>query len=481
MSSASGTRDKVAVHASIPSVDRLLRAAPVGESLARHGRALTLETMRVLLDEIRAGAHPSLGAANPFDEGAFGQLLAARLAALLAPSQRRVLNLTGTILHTNLGRALLPESAIRALADAASAPTNLEYDLALGRRGERDRHVSQWLCRLTGAESATVVNNNAAAVLLMLNTLGPRREVIVSRGELIEIGGAFRIPDIMARAGCRLIEIGTTNRTHLSDYAQAIGPRTAALMKVHTSNYEIRGFTASVGETALASLAREHGLPLISDLGSGTLVDLERYGLPHEPTAREMIARGVDLVSFSGDKLLGGPQAGMIVGRADLVARLNRNPMKRALRVDKLRLAALEAVLRLYTDPDRLATELPALRLLGRPADAIHACALALQPALEAALGDAAEVRVVACHSQIGSGALPADLLPSHALAIRPRDAGRHAGRRVEALAAAFRALPLPLIGRIQNDELLFDLRALEDPGTLTDQLQHLRLPVARR
>ncbi len=480
MTNPSGTNDMAAAHAAIPSVDRLLRSAQLVAAIARHGRPLTLETVRVLLEEIRAGAHAALSVSGSFDEAGFGQLLVTRLAELLAPSQRRVLNLTGTILHTNLGRALLPASAVRALADAANEPTNLEFDLGSGQRGERDRHVSHWLCRLTGAASATIVNNNAAAVLLMLNTLGSRREVIVSRGELIEIGGAFRVPDIMARAGCRLVEVGTTNRTHLSDYANAIGPRTAALMKVHTSNYEIRGFTASVGETALAKLAHEHDLPLISDLGSGTLVDLERYGLPHEPTAREMIARGVDLVSFSGDKLLGGPQAGLIVGREDLIERLNRNPMKRALRVDKLRLAALEAVLRLYADPDRLATELPALRLLCRPADAIHAGALALKPALETALGGTAEVRIVDCQSQIGSGALPADRLPSHALAIRPLGTGRHSGRRVEALAAAFRELPLPVIGRIQDDELLFDLRALEDPAVFAGQLPKLRLPAAR-
>ena len=460
--------------ASIPSVDLLLRSAAALAQIETHGRPLVLETIRVLLDEVRAGRTPTLLIGDAFDNEEFARRLALHIGALLAPSQRRVLNLTGTVLHTNLGRAVLPQSALDALLVAAREPSNLEYDLARGARGERDRHVEGWLCRLTGAEAATVVNNNAAAVLLMLNTLAARKEVIVSRGELIEIGGAFRLPDIMARAGCKLVEVGTTNRTRLDDYAQAIGPRTAALMKVHTSNYEVQGFVASVAEEPLARLAHEHGLPLISDLGSGTLIDLERYGLPHERTAREMVEKGVDLVSFSGDKLLGGPQTGLIAGTKALIARINRNPLKRALRMDKLRLAALEAVLRLYGDPDRLQETLPTLRWLAKPADEIERVALTLLPALQKALGDTANVELVPCNSQIGSGSLPADLLPSFALALKPRDAGRRAGRRVEELAAAFRGLPLPVIGRIQENVLLFDLRTLDDPAALLSQLTHL-------
>jgi L-seryl-tRNA(Ser) seleniumtransferase len=382
------------------------------------------------------------------------------------PSQRRVFNLTGTVLHTNLGRALLAEEAIAAAVAAMRSPTTLEYDLSGGGRGERDDHIAPWLLRLTGAEAATAVNNNAAAVLLVLGALAGGREVIVSRGELIEIGGAFRIPDIMARAGCRLVEVGTTNRTHLKDYAAAIGPDTAAIMKVHPSNYAVSGFTKSVSAAELVPLAREKGLPLIEDLGSGTLVDLETWGLPHEPTAREAIAAGIDVVTFSGDKLLGGPQAGLIVGRKHLIERISRNPLKRALRLDKVRLAALEATLRLYADPARLAERLPTVRALAQPAAEIRARAERLLPAVAKAIGDNAQVGIEPVRGQIGSGALPVDLLPSFALAVRAKGLDR--------LAADFRRLPIPVIGRISEGALYFDLRTLDDEAAFAAQLDKL-------
>jgi L-seryl-tRNA(Ser) seleniumtransferase len=303
-------------------------------------------------------------------------------------------------------------------------------------------------------------------VLLVLGALAGGREVIVSRGELIEIGGAFRIPDIMARAGCRLVEVGTTNRTHLKDYAAAIGPDTAAIMKVHPSNYAVSGFTKTVSAAELVPLAREKGLPLIEDLGSGTLVDLETWGLPHEPTAREAIAAGIDVVTFSGDKLLGGPQAGLIVGRKHLIERISRNPLKRALRLDKVRLAALEATLRLYADPARLAERLPTVRALAQPASEIRALAERLLPAVAKAIGDSAQVGIEPVRGQIGSGALPVDLLPSFAIAVRAKGLDR--------LAADFRRLPIPVIGRISEGTLYFDLRTLDDEAAFAAQLDKL-------
>lgn len=454
----------------LPAIDELLRTNEAGALCVRYGRELVTDILR----EVTAAARARLAAdTDVMATDAAGLLTAAatRLASLMAPTLRPVFNLTGTVLHTNLGRAPLPAEAIEAMCAVAANPANLEFDLASGKRGDRDSLVEEWICRLTGAQAATVVNNNAAAVLLLLNTLALRREVLVSRGELVEIGGAFRVPDVMARAGARLVEVGTTNRTHAADFSSAIGAKTALVMKVHTSNYSIEGYTAVVPETELAAIAHARDLPCVVDLGSGTLIDLTHYGLPREPTVADTIAAGADLVTFSGDKLLGGPQAGIIAGRADLVRRIKRNPMKRALRVDKLTLAALGAVLRLYADPARLRERLPSLRLLTRSADDIAELARRVAPAVGAAVGNAAAVAIVACRSQIGSGALPVDLLPSWALELRPRTAG---GRAPEKLARAFRALPQPVIGRIADGALLFDLRCLDDAAAFIAQLEHL-------
>jgi L-seryl-tRNA(Ser) seleniumtransferase len=448
----------------LPSVDLVLRQEESVILIRRYGRAPVVAAIR---DEL-AVRRRVLREAGGTEEPAVPQLLEQvrlRLAERSAPSLRRVFNLTGTVLHTNLGRAALPREAIDAVVAVAGAPSNLEYDLATGKRGDRDTHLEAALCRLTGAEAATVVNNNAAAMLLVLNTLAARKEVPTSRGELVEIGGSFRIPEIMARAGARLREVGTTNRTHLADYANALGPRTALVMKVHTSNYVIEGFTASVREPELAQLCKEHGVPFVVDLGSGALVDLRDYGLPHEPTPAESLANGADIVTFSGDKLLGGPQAGIIVGRADLVARIKRNPLKRALRVDKLTVAALAAVLAIAEDPERLAERLPALRALTRPLDDVHRSAARVAVALAPALKDFV-VEVVDCASEIGSGAQPGRDIPSAAVAVTPR-AAKGRGSALQRLAAAFRALPIPVIGRVQDNALLLDCRCLLEPADI--------------
>lgn len=451
-----------------PSVDEVLRSPHCELAITRHGRQATTGAVRQVLERLRRDQGV---AAVPVE--AIAERALASLEEQERPSQRPVINLTGTVLHTNLGRALLAEEAIEAVVAAMRAPSNLEYEIATGQRGERDAHVRGLIRELTGAEDAVLVNNNASAVLLVLNTLAREREAIVSRGELIEIGGAFRMPDIMARAGAMLREVGTTNRTHLRDYAEAIGPQTGLLMKVHTSNYLVQGFTAEVSPAELAKLGREHGVPFVDDLGSGTLVDLARWGLRHEKTVQDALKGGADLVTFSGDKLLGGPQAGIVAGRKDLVAKLAKNPLKRALRLDKLRLAALEATLKLYRDPDRLAQRLPTLRLFTRSAAELRALAERLLPALSGAVGTGWTVEIVDCSSQIGSGALPLETLPSAGLALKP--AGKSSGSAVEGLTAAFRALPLPVIGRISQGALLFDLRCLEDEAAFASQLSQLK------
>ncbi|MFL9824601.1 L-seryl-tRNA(Sec) selenium transferase [Rhodoplanes sp. SY1] len=458
----------------LPSVDDVLKADAAIVAIDRFGRSATVAAVRAMLDEKRAALRTGGGAREADVSSArVAEAAFVRLIAEARPTVRPVLNLTGVVLHTNLGRAVLAEAAIEAAVTAMRQTIALEFELSTGKRGERDTLVRDLLCELTGAEDATVVNNNAAAVLLVLNTLAKGREAIVSRGELIEIGGAFRMPDIMARAGAKLVEVGTTNRTHPKDYAAALSERTGLVLKVHTSNYRIEGFTAAVPARDLVALTREKTVPVVDDLGSGTLIDLSRFGLAHEPTVAEAVAAGADLVTFSGDKLLGGPQAGFIVGRRDLIRKINRNPMKRALRVDKIRLAAIEATLRLYRDPDRLADKLPTLRHLARPQADILAQAQRLAPALAAALGETFDVTAAACNSQIGSGALPQETLPSAALVARPRTE-RGAGRALERLAQVLRDLPVPVIGRIADGALVLDLRCLDDEVGFLDALGSL-------
>jgi L-seryl-tRNA(Ser) seleniumtransferase len=462
----------------IPSVDKLLRTPDAKTLIDSFGRQPVTNAVRNDLATLRqALAKKDNVEGGDVSSANILARVAARLEADLSPSLKPVFNLTGTVLHTNLGRAPLPEEAIDAIAAVSRGASNLEYNLATGKRGDRDVHVEETLAELIGAEAITVVNNNAAAVLLMLNALALRKEVIVSRGELIEIGGAFRIPDIMSRAGVKLREVGTTNRTHPKDFEEAINPKTAMLMKIHTSNYEVQGFTAAVSGPDLAALAHKNDLPFVIDLGSGTMTDLRQFGLPHEPTAQEALASGADLVSFSGDKLLGGPQAGIIAGHADLIAKIKKNPMKRAMRCDKMTIAALETILRLYADPDRLAERIPTLRLLARKQDDIQATAARVSPMLDTALGDRYAISLEECQSQIGSGSLPAERLVSIALVIRPT-ATKGVGTALKRLATAFRALPMPIIGRVQDDAFWLDLRCLEadNVNAFTNQLDTLQI-----
>lgn len=457
----------------LPAVDRLLRSDAVSALMAEHGVSLITAQVRALLGHLREQVMVGDVPACELQEPALMNALHKRLADRLAPRMRRMINLTGTVIHTNLGRALLADEVIQQVLSLMAAPNNLEYDLQAGGRGDRDSLVEELLCTLTGAQAATVVNNNAAAVLLTIAALARGREVIVSRGELVEIGGAFRMPDVMVSAGATLVEVGTTNRTHAADYERAIGARTALLMKVHTSNYAIAGFTSSVDESELAQIAQRHGVPLATDLGSGSLIDLAAYGLPREPLPQEKLSAGCNVVTFSGDKLLGGPQAGLIVGERSVIERIRRFHMKRAFRLSKLPLAALEATLRLYLRPERLTRDLPTLRLLTRPVDDIRACAQRVAAALSAELAPRYALTVCDCLGQIGSGSLPVERLPSAACAITPTDR-KGSGSALDELALALRSLPVPVIGRISEQRLLLDCRCLEDEVELIKQLPML-------
>ena len=437
----------------LPSVDALLLSLEGVAALRDIPRRRLTETVRDVLAAERRRVLEAGG--PPVAIGALAERVAGLLARGGAFSLAPVINATGVVLHTNLGRALLSPLARERLVSAAQAYSNLEMDVAKKERGSRYSHLEGLLRRLTGAPASLVVNNCAAAVLLALETLAHGKEVVVSRGELIEIGGEFRIPDIMRRAGAVLREVGTTNRTHLKDYAAAIGPETGLLLKVHASNYRVVGFTASVSTAELVELGRTRGVPVMEDLGSGCLVDLTRHGFPHEPTVPEVVAAGVDLVSFSGDKLLGGPQAGIVVGRGDLVERLARNPLNRALRIDKFTVAALEATLYAYEAGDALTT-IPTLAMLTEPLASIRARARRLLRRLPADAARALGAAIVESRSQVGGGALPTVELPTAALALGS------AARPAQGLDEALRLARPPVLGRLADDRLLLDCRTIQ-------------------
>ncbi len=449
----------------LPGIDRLLNDAALETVLARYGEPRVKATLRELQSNWReAGEAPVWAGTAP----GYAQAVVDQLGHR---SYTPVFNLTGTIIHTNLGRALLSPEVYRAVEPLVTQAMNLEYDLDTGRRGDREAFVEERLTLLTGAEAATVVNNGAAALMLILNSLALGKGVPVSRGELIEIGGSFRLPDIMTRSGCDLIEVGTTNRTHRKDFAAAIDAHTGLLLKVHPSNYHIEGFTKEVSLAELAELAHTHDLPLAVDLGSGTLVDLTRYGLPHEPMPQEVLAQGADLVSFSGDKLLGATQAGIVVGSADLIAELKNNPMKRALRPDKLTLAFLEQTLKLYDDPETLAEALPLLRTLTTPLDALRERAERLQETLAGKLTDFS-IDVTQSECQIGSGSLPDRRLPSIAVTVNHTQESQ-----VRSLAVSLRRLPVPVVGRLREGQLWLDMRGAERLDALLDNLSAVTIP----
>jgi L-seryl-tRNA(Ser) seleniumtransferase len=454
----------------IPSVDRLLKHANCEVLLARYNRDYITQKCREVLDELRGEIKrdASLSSGDIEDEAVIKRL-EAHIRAESVPGHVRVVNATGTILHTNLGRALLPQAAIDAMTAVAGSPVNLEYDLAAGKRGRREEMIQRLLVELTGAEAATVVNNNAAAVLLGLNTFAQGKEVIVSRGELIEIGGAFRIPEVMAKSGAILKEVGSTNRTHPADYENAIGDKTALLLKVHASNYKVVGFTAEVTLDQLVAIGKKHNIPVMEDLGSGALIDLSTYGLPKEPIVSDRIRAGADVVTFSGDKILGGPQAGLMVGSQEWIGRINKNHLQRALRCGKLTLAALEATLRLYRQSPDITQAIPTLRAFTRPLDEIREFGKAVLPKLQATLGDGFRLVLEDSTSQIGSGALPTEELPTVVIAVE------HPKLNATVIAKKFRDANPPIIGRIKEDRFLLDLRTIFDMADLEPKFQPSR------
>lgn len=460
--------DRHALLRTLPAIDKLLGTPLLTELEQSQPHLLLREAAQKTVEELRLRILDEQTTLPDLDLDAVAMLVSARVTQMAKPSLRKVVNVTGTLLHTNLGRAPLCSEALQAINDVAQGYSNLEYDLDAGQRGKRFTHIEELICKLTGGEAATVVNNNAGAVLLCLAALAGGRSAIVSRGELIEIGGSFRIPDIMAASGVGLVEVGTTNKTHLKDYADVIDDQTALILKVHTSNYRILGFTEAVNGKELAALAHQHNIPVLEDLGSGLLIDLTPYGLPREPTVREALKTGIDLVTFSGDKLLGGPQAGIIVGKRDVIDKVRKHPMARALRSDKLTLAALEATLKIYLEPRKALSQIPTLKMLSMPASELQQRCEVLLPRLVELIGAAADSTIVDAVATVGGGALPLAELPGRAIALVPKQIS------VNELTIRLRSCEPPVVGRIQEGKFLIDPRTLnnDDEEHLLNALQ---------
>ena len=447
--------NKNLLYRSIPKVDIILEYDAIQTCIEKYGREIVIDAIRVEMDELRKfiGTCDSEEAAKEAITNVVSSIVK-RAEKMLKPNMRRIINATGTILHTNLGRAPIGKEHMAHIAEIATGYSNLEYNLEAGRRGERYSHFEKLLCKITGAEAAMAVNNNAAAVMLILSSLGKGGEVIVSRGELVEIGGKFRIPDVMEQSGATLVEVGTTNKTHFSDYEEAINENTAALLKVHTSNYRIVGFTESVGIDELVPLAREREIPVIEDLGSGVLIDLSKYGITYEPTVQDSIRAGADVVSFSGDKLLGGPQAGIIIGKKKYIDKMKKNQLTRALRIDKFTAATLEVVLQEYLSEERAIRKLPVLQMITKPVEEVEKEAKELFCVLEA-LELPVELEIEDCESQIGGGSLPLERIPSKAVTIKPTKIS------TAELEERMRFLPIPIIPRTLNDKIVLDVRTI--------------------
>ena len=458
----------------IPSVDKILDRDDVVPLCAKYSRSMVLKALQNRLDKVRISIVDNTKPPDDFEQmiSPTSEDIEEEIVMLTSPCLKKVINATGVILHTNLGRSLLPHDVLNHLITIADSYSNLEYDVEEGKRGSRYSHVEKLLCDITGAEAAFVVNNNAAAVVLALNTLAQARETIVSRGELIEIGGSFRIPDILKRSGSLMVEVGTTNKTHLRDYETAITDKTAVLLKVHTSNYRIVGFTTEVDLPELVDLGRQQGIPVVNDLGSGSLMDFSPYGLDHEPTVQEVVKTGADVITFSGDKLLGGPQAGIIVGKRSTLESLIKNPLNRALRIDKLTLAALESTLRLYLDPDSAISKVPTLRMITMSKEELVTRTSRFREKLLNKIPDTFEVHLIEDVSQVGGGALPAQYLPTTVIALQSKTVPAHE------LEKRLREHEPPVIARIHNDQLRIDLRTVNEDdeeqleGTLCKVLQ---------
>ena len=453
---------------SIPKVDDCLNwlqgASDAPVVLVKNAVREVLEEQRSAILAGQAVAKDSLS------KNVMLPLFLARIATKQGPNFKTLINATGVVIHTNLGRSLLPPDAVDVLGRVGTRYSNLEFDLATGKRGSRYSLVEELLCELTGAEAALVVNNNAAAVLLVLDTLAKGREVIVSRGQLVEIGGSFRIPEVMEKSGAKLVEVGATNRTHLRDYERAIRDETALFLKVHASNFKIIGFTSEVAPDELVELAGRYGLAVMEDLGSGSLIDLSRYGLGKEPTVREVIKAGVDVVTFSGDKLLGGPQAGLILGKSEIVDRIKKNPLNRALRIDKFTLASLECVLRMYFDEETARRKIPTLKMLTDDPRVIEKRARRLTRRIKKKLLSSCEMALQRTESRVGGGALPEEPLLSWSVVIKPYDIS------VNHMEENLRTAAVPVIGRIEEDRFLLDMRTVGDDevASLAGMLLHV-------